>query len=232
MADAPTDFLNVIEDIQKNVFSTLDQVSKTLSELDTNQLSIVARELDFLQELDRQGYNKALNNLMSKYDDEVVNVFREARARGVETSVASVRSLELLKELDTTTLLGKAQEFSTTLKSELLKGIIAGESSEIIVERLQRTVTTLTTAQTRLVVNDSFARFSNSAKFKAFEDLPQTKYQYVGPNDSKTREACANVLNNPQTAEGFTVDAINSLDGVGQADRGGFNCRHEWEVVL
>ena len=160
------------------------------------------------------------------------NVFREARARGVETSVASVRSLELLKELDTTTLLGKAQEFSTTLKSELLKGIIAGESSEIITERLQRTVTTLTTAQTRLVVNDSFARFSNSAKFKAFEDLPETRYQYVGPNDGKTREACANVLNNPQNAKGFTTAEINGLDGVGQADRGGFNCRHEWEVVL
>ena len=232
MANAPTKFLDTIEDIQKNVFATLPKVANTLSQISTSELTIVARELDFLQELDRLGYNKALNQLLNEYDNEVVSVFREASARGLQTSVASVGSLELLKELDTTTLLGKAQEFSTTLKSELLKGIIAGESSEIITERLQRTVTTLTTAQTRLVVNDSFARFSNSAKFKAFEDLPETRYQYVGPNDGKTREACANVLNNPQNAKGFTTAEINGLDGVGQADRGGFNCRHEWEVVL
>ena len=231
MADATDNFLSIIEDIQNNVSQTLTQVSETLTQLDTSDLAIVARELDFLQELDRLGYNKAVNDLMNQYDNEIVEVFREANKRGIQVNVASIRSLELLKELDTTTLLGKAQEYSTTLKSELLKGIIAGESSESISNRLKEQITTLTSTQTRLVVNDSFSRFASAAKFKAFEDLDDIRYTYTGPNDGRTRDACSQVLNDPQNAEGYTISEIDALP-VGKAERGGFNCRHEWDVVL
>ena len=149
----------------------------------------------------------------------------------MQVQVATAQNLELIKELDAGTLLGRARDFSSRYKSELLRGIIAGESGRQIVDRLTATLgTELTSGNLNLIVNDSFAKFSNSATFQAFADEPTTRYRYVGVLDGKTRDSCRQVLEDGQNSEGYTMEEIFDLP-VGFDDRGGFNCRHDWVVI-
>ena len=231
MPSPPENFLNVLDEIQSKLMDLLPSLTSKLSTLSDNELSLIARELDFFQELNRFGYSEALDDLMTKYDDEATEIFAEASKRGLKVSVGTARSLELIKELDATTLLGRASEYSSKLKSELLRGIISGESSENISKRLMESIgKELSSSSVNMIVNDSFARFSNSATFKAFADSPGQKYKYIGVLDGVTRDVCKAVLTSKQNQTGFTEDEINSLP-VRKDTRGGFNCRHDWVLA-
>ena len=231
MASASENFMSALGGIQNKLNDQLPTLAGRLSRLSDDELAILARELDFFQELNRLGYSDALNDLMNEYDNTASKVFEQARSRGLQVQVATAQNLELIKELDATTLLGRARDFSSRYKSELLRGVIAGESGRQIANRLTTTIgTELTSANLNLIVNDSFAKFSNSATFKAFADEPQTRYRYVGILDNKTRDICREVLEDSQNSQGYTMEEIFDLP-VGFDDRGGFNCRHDWVVV-
>ena len=231
MASASENFMSALGGIQNKLNDQLPTLAGRLSRLSDDELAILARELDFFQELNRLGYSDALNDLMNEYDNTASKVFEQARSRGLQVQVATAQNLELIKELDATTLLGRARDFSSRYKSELLRGVIAGESGRQIANRLTTTLgTELTSANLNLIVNDSFAKFSNSATFKAFADEPQTRYRYVGILDNKTRDICREVLEDSQNSQGYTMEEIFDLP-VGFDDRGGFNCRHDWVVV-
>ena len=217
MASASENFMSALGGIQNKLNDQLPTLAGRLSRLSDDELAILARELDFFQELNRLGYSDALNDLMNEYDNTASKVFEQARSRGLQVQVA--------------TLLGRARDFSSRYKSELLRGVIAGESGRQIVDRLTTTLgTELTSANLNLIVNDSFAKFSNSATFKAFADEPQTRYRYVGVLDNNTRDICRQVLEDGQNSQGYTMEEIFDLP-VGFDDRGGFNCRHDWVVV-
>ena len=231
MASASENFMSALGGIQNKLNDQLPTLASRLSRLSDDELAILARELDFFQELNRLGYSDALNDLMNEYDNTASKVFEQARSRGLQVQVATAQNLELIKELDATTLLGRARDFSSRYKSELLRGVIAGESGRQIANRLTTTLgTELTSANLNLIVNDSFAKFSNSATFKAFADEPQTRYRYVGVLDNNTRDICREVLEDSQNSQGYTMEEIFDLP-VGFDDRGGFNCRHDWVVV-
>tara|TARA_Y100001938_G_scaffold145889_1_gene223575 strand:- start:5490 stop:6185 length:696 start_codon:yes stop_codon:yes gene_type:complete len=231
MANGAENFMSALGGIQNKLNDQLPTLASRLARLSDQELTIIARELDFFQELNRLGYSDALTDLMNEYDDVATKVFNQARSRGLQVQVATAQNLELIKELDAGTLLGRARDFSSRYKSELLRGIIAGESGRQIVDRLTATLgTELTSANLNLIVNDSFAKFSNSATFQAFADEPQTRYRYVGVLDGKTRDSCRQVLEDGQNSEGYTMEEIFDLP-VGFDDRGGFNCRHDWVVI-
>ena len=231
MASASENFMSALGCIQNKLNDQLPTLAGRLSRLSDDELAVLARELDFFQELNRLGYSDALNDLMNEYDNTASKVFEQARSRGLQVQVATAQNLELIKELDATTLLGRARDFSSRYKSELLRGVIAGESGRQIANRLTTTLgTELTSANLNLIVNDSFAKFSNSATFKAFADEPQTRYRYVGVLDNNTRDICRQVLEDSQNSQGYTMEEIFDLP-VGFDDRGGFNCRHDWVVV-
>ena len=231
MASASENFMSALGGIQNKLNDQLPTLAGRLSRLSDDELAVLARELDFFQELNRLGYSDALTDLMNEYDDVATKVFNQARSRGLQVQVATAQNLELINELDATTLLGRARDFSSRYKSELLRGVIAGESGRQIANRLTTTLgTELTSANLNLIVNDSFAKFSNSATFKAFADEPQTRYRYVGVLDNNTRDICREVLEDSQNSQGYTMEEIFDLP-VGFDDRGGFNCRHDWVVV-
>ena len=228
MPNPADDYMNALNGIQAKLLNDLPTLASRLSKLTDAELTILARELDFFEELNRLGYTNALSDLMDKYDDVATGVFAEASRRGLQVSVATAQSLELVKELDAMTLLGRAREYAGKLKTEMLKGIIAGEVGTKIALRLGETIgKELTGANVNMIVNDSFAQFSNSATFKAFEEKTDQKFIYVGVRDNLNRQECADVLDDSQNDTGYTVDEIASLP-VGLTDRGGFNCRHDW----
>ena len=221
------DFMKVLEQLQAKLTRELPTLASRLATLSDQNLAIIARELDFFAELNRLGYSDALQKLMDDYDDVAAKVLSAASKKGLQVSLGSAQSLELIKELDAVTLLGRAKGYSDKLKTEMLKGIISGEGGQSIAQRLGETVAKeLSSSNVNMIVNDSFARFSNSATFKAIEDDSTAKFRYIGPLDEVTRQACQDVLAK-QPESGYTVDEIGGLE-VGLSERGGFNCRHDW----
>ncbi len=237
---AVNDFLNELSNIENKLINILPKLIDRLKGFSDTELAVIAREIDFFEQLNSLGYNDSVEKLMQDYDGVAENVFREANIRGLDTKVASASQLQLIKDLDAQAIFRIGQEISTKVKSELLRGIIDGDTRDNIVNRLSTTVVgELTSPQLNTIVGDSFARFSNTATKKAFEENPDQRFKYVGASkeNPRIRPLCKHVMSNSQNEKGFTVAEILSYPEIGGlklsfSGRGGYNCRHDWVAVL
>jgi len=85
----------------------------------------------------------------------------------------------------------------------------------------------LSSKQQVMLLQDSFARFSRTTTAKLFQDVPEQKFEYVGPDDEVTRDECVTGL----VAGQITADQIPTETDTTMEGGGGFNCRHEWIPV-
>ena len=93
MASASENFMSALGGIQNKLNDQLPTLASRLSRLSDDELAILARELDFFQELNRLGYSDALNDLMNEYDNTASKVFEQARSRGLQVQVATAQNL-------------------------------------------------------------------------------------------------------------------------------------------
>jgi hypothetical protein len=85
--------------------------------------------------------------------------------------------------------------------------------------------------QVNALVNTSMRTVSRATFAAGTQDLPdEAKYVYVGPLDDRTRDVCRNALQG-QPDDGYTKAEIRGLD-VDLINGGGWNCRHDWRVVV
>jgi len=215
-----------------------------LSQIEKIQL---AAELDFFKELESAG----LSNVVQKLSGEYGGIIREiATIKKVGISATSLLDLELLLEADTESLLRSAQSYASQFKSRLIRGFIAGEDTDDILNALGDIG--LKNNQTIAAINTARDQFNAVAVGKLFEDEPETRFKLNGPNDIKTRCECRAVLTK-QPKEGLTQDEINkgAWHKIAMANcpeyakrfsegkqlkynlvnRGGYNCRHFVEIV-
>jgi hypothetical protein len=114
----------------------------------------------------------------------------------------------------------------------MFRGLLTGQSSASIMQGLTETYgvgRALSSKQQVALLQDSFARFTRTTTAKLFEDVPEQKFEYVGPDDEVTRDVCVATLE--MQGEGMTIAEIEAEAPVSFADGGGFNCRHEWIPV-
>jgi len=220
-------FMSQIQSIEKKLLNDLKTIAKRMDKLSDTELVAIAKELDFFKELLDRGYSNAVNGLMEAYEGQVDLVAKEAAKRGIKTvKGATVGQLELLQDLEASSLLGKATVYANDLKDGLFKGIVSGERPSAIVQRLSETIK-LETHQLNVAVNDGFRQFDNLARHKVFEG-EDVRWTYVGPLDGSTRDECVATLND-EPEKGYTeAEVSSSLTPFGV--RGGFNCRHDWMV--
>ena len=74
----PENFMSALGGIQNKLNDQLPTLASRLARLSDQELTIIARELDFFQELNRLGYSDALTDLMNEYDEVATNVFNQA----------------------------------------------------------------------------------------------------------------------------------------------------------
>ena len=156
-------------------------------------------------------------------------------------------------------MLGRFSSETTRLKSELLKGIISGEPSGIVAERLSAEWgETIIGDRSRMIARDSFAQFSRTSTMNVFKQKPNQLFRYIGSKDKKNRPACRYFIDNQQNKKGFTAKEIKDLGKkmgekkiplpvwdnkrkkfvakyekakFDQVKCGGFNCRHKFSPV-
>ena len=243
---ADLDFYAVaIRQIQEDLIKKLEEVIPRLKKLSDTEMINVAQQIDFMTELDELGYGRLLDRMNKAYEDEILRAYRELSRARVAISSSSAVLIDQLRSFDMEYLSSGVQEYANDLKVALMRGIITGEATAVIVENLRSNFgpgKRIGSARSVAIVNDTFARFSNANRLKAFESLgDDVKYIYIGPGkeDPNTRDSCVKVLEYVEKNGPLTASEIRDLRNVigqqkdgsrffGFSDRGGYNCRHDW----
>ena len=222
-----------MEKIQKKLLSKITKVLAGLEVLDDAGLAQAFQQIDFVDDLNRLGYPALLEKVKGSYDKQVVTtVAGLSAAQRNKQRVAAVQAIEVLAILDLSTISSGVTRYANELKTAMFRGLLTGASSKSIMEGLTATYgvgKVLSSKQQVALLNDSFARFARTTTAKLFEDVPEQKFEYVGPNDEVTRDVCVATLE--MQGEGMTMAEIEAEAPVSFADGGGFNCRHEWVPV-
>ena len=222
-----------MEKIQTQLLKKIEKVLGGLTVLDDAGLATAFKQINFVDELNALGFPALLKKIKGSYDKNAIKSFDLLKATQRTRQVATaVQAVEILSILDLTTISAGVTRYANELKTAMFRGLLTGQSSASIMEGLTSTYgvgRALSSKQQVALLNDSFARFTRTTTAKLFEDVPEQKFEYIGPDDEVTRDVCAETL--ALQGEGLTADEIESITPVSFADGGGFNCRHEWIPV-
>jgi hypothetical protein len=222
-----------MEKIQKKLLNKIEKVLAGLVVLDDAGLAQAFQQIDFVDDLTKLGFPALLEKVKGSYDKQVVTAITGlGAAQRSKQTVAAVQAIEVLALLDLSTISSGVTRYANELKTAMFRGLLTGASSKSIMEGLTATYgvgKVLSSKQQVALLNDSFARFARTTTAKLFEDVPEQKFEYVGPNDTQTRPTCEATL--LMQGEGMTMAEIEAKAPVSFADGGGFNCRHEWIPV-
>ena len=126
-------------------------------------------------------------------------------------------------------LTGQISAMSSTLKQEVINGVINNRTVSEIVDVIG--TKGYGTVGMRRIVNDGLNNYSRAVSRMMMDEAPQNaKYVYIGPADEKTRSFCLSAIQ----AGAITMDELVSMGGEWEAsltEGGGINCRHSWELA-
>ena len=220
-----------IEKIQKKLLNKIEKVLGGLVVLDDKQLATAFKQIDFVDELNKLGFPALLEKVRTTYNKQAVKNFDVlTAAQRTRQTVTAVQAIEVLAILDLTTISAGVTRYANELKTAMFRGLLTGQSSKSIMEGITSTYGIgkgLSSKQQVMLLQDSFARFSRTTTAKLFQDVPEQKFEYVGPDDEVTRDECVTGL----AAGQITADQIPSETDTTIEGGGGFNCRHEWIPV-
>tara|TARA_R100000781_G_scaffold53284_1_gene34809 strand:+ start:178 stop:870 length:693 start_codon:yes stop_codon:yes gene_type:complete len=221
-----------IEKIQKKLLNKIEKVLGGLVVLDDKQLATAFKQIDFVDELNKLGFPALLEKVRTTYNKQAVKNFDVLTAtQRTKQTVTAVQAIEVLAILDLTTISAGVTRYANELKTAMFRGLLTGQSSKSIMEGITSTYGVgkgLSSKQQVMLLQDSFARFSRTTTAKLFQDVPEQKFEYVGPGDDGiTRDECLTGL----AAGQITADQIPTETDTTMEGGGGFNCRHEWIPV-
>ena len=135
------------------------------------------------------------------------------------------QTLNSLTVLNQSTLMQKLKTIGPEIRNQMVNGLIGGLSEQQIVANVSAN-SGLLPHQSEAFVNTALNNYSRSVTAKMAEELPSnTKFNYIGPIDSKTRDICLRMADSGS----LTRSQIASRFPGSWIDGGGVNCRHQWE---
>lgn len=221
-------FISEIQRADNKFKKDLNKVVSSFSKMSDTELINSMSQLNLLNEIGESGYAQALNRLEGEYAKLLEGAIKEAERRGVTAlSGPGLQGLEILKDLNTEQLINQVGTYADTLKTQLFQNLYAGIPPNQIVSSLAGT--DLAVHQLNVATYTGIKTFDDMARYKVFQGTG-VKWTYLGPLDDRTRDSCREtILNEPK--EGYTEEQINSKKVRTKfGTRGGFNCRHSWEV--
>jgi len=220
-----------MEKIQAALLKKIEKVLGGLTVLDDVGLATAFKQINFLDELNALGFPALLKKIKGSYDKNAIKSFDLLKAtQRTKQAATAVQAVEILSILDLTTISAGVTKYANELKTAMFRGLLTGQSSASIMEGLTSTYgvgRALSSKQQVALLQDSFARFSRTTTAKLFQDVPEQKFEYVGPDDEVTRDECVTGL----VAGQITAEEIPTLTNTTIEGGGGFNCRHEWFPV-
>ena len=212
----------------------------------------ISRELDKLAEVIAKKSNKAVeevvNSLMELVQDKTaeeaveilsginLNVAMEAKMAGamavydsgIMLMLENMHSTAELSEAALRALLNNSKKYlaaeliekiPATILQEVTNGIARGKHAGAVLEAIQEVTPII---ETQVVT--AYGQYRQAITELAAQKLPKsTLYYYIGPYDTRTRESCAEKIeDSPMTYKQLIAKHGGMQNGI-------WNCRHGWE---
>ena len=222
--------------------SQIDRIATRISsQIDQLQKEVVIQVLEAMQKTQRLGTGATLIEILDKFNfkeivtakaQNIIATFGSAHIQVLKDtfSIAKVseETLLALKNFSQSTFLEQIGSLASTIKEEIARGSLAGFSRQQIIESIRET-SGLTPAHIRTNVTTALNNYSRSVTKVMMDAAPKnTKYEYIGPIDDRTRDECLEM----GSAGSLTLEQIRSQFGEAVlVDGGGINCRHKWEIA-
>ena len=137
----------------------------------------------------------------------------------------SEAKLIALRNMQQTMILNLSNDIASKVQVSIAQGV-ANNLSRAVIKGLMAGMVGGTRPDA--VITTMLATYEQSVIATMAEDLPEnTRWEYVGPRDEKNREVCREYLN----ASPLTKNEITAIKSDGFIFRGGWRCRHQWNVV-
>ena len=123
-----------------------------------------------------------------------INIFKESHSGMLQSiqgfATLSEETLQSLINYNTETLLSQLDNMGAIIKKEVVKGVISGSPIQTIVDSV-RGQGSLSPAQLQTLVDTAMNEYSRSVTNLMMDEMPKnTKYQYIGALDDRTRPEC------------------------------------------
>ena len=164
-----------------------------------------------------KAYELKLAKAFTAYEAGVVEILRNTYT----TTTLPESSIRALLNNTKKTVMDNTKVVSSTTMTGIIDGIATNKSVEQTLETIKGQI-----PNTEVVVNTAYNQFNNTLTTMLADELPaNTKWIYIGANDSKTRQQCKNKIG----AGALTKKQI--LNQFGDMNNEIWNCRHKWEQM-
>ena len=137
------------------------------------------------------------------------------------TARPSESSIRALLKTSKKTVMDNMKIVSSITMQGIVEGIASSKTTEQTLETIMGQIT-----KPEVVVRTAYNQFSNTLSTILAEELPaNTKWIYVGANDSKTRDRCRSKIG----AGALTRKQI--INQFGDMNNEIWGCRHKWEQM-
>jgi len=247
-------FTKDIEVLEKEFIKSISALVKNARRSRVEDFSLFLTQYDFWNVLIEQGYEGKVKQFLNDWDLQVIQLMKLAKNMDAEmVAQVTVNDLQTLKNIEYDKLLRRGQDYAGDVRGELLKQLMNGASMDQISKNV------LPQIQEKMVfypswfnsmLNTAYSEYNAVALGKLTDDIPGIRFRLMGPVDTHTRKQCfhaMSIMNSEENANGFTKAEINNgvlgtykfknkngitgLKIYDFKDRGGFNCRHYFEVV-
>jgi len=182
---------------------------------------------EILQQLAQSDMLQMMLNNMGDAIDQLMVSYERVLLNLSGFGDVSEATLDALVNLDRATFMGNLAGQAETIKQQLARALIAGESERVIEQAIFRNGV-LRPDQVETLVNTSMNTFSRNVTYEMAKGMPrETKYFYQGPVDGRTRPICLEMV----AAGELTRREIERSYPGAFVDGGGYNCRHRWTAV-
>ena len=228
-----TPFQTEITAIEARFLLEVDALLKRLNTLSKEEQLALLREIDFMTRLNTHGIDKVLGKMSKAMTARVAELAKTYTAEGLIVT-ATFAPLGAIIQSDMDMFLSQYESYAKGIKQSLIQGVATSTPTAVLVKQLTTlSGGTLSSRNAFFILEETFSRFDGAIKATIFEDKQDTaRWTYLGALDDRNRDSCRAVLEKGDVS--WTIEEINA--GLADPDvdfvsRGGFNCRHTWELA-
>jgi hypothetical protein len=205
--DAINGFQQDVEELEEEGLSTIEI------------LGIIAA-IDFTSYfVENLRFSTAINSFMATTEDILVDLPSFGRTTEIQ--------LVALQTLQRQGIQGVTRQVSNVMQNAMVAGIHNGLKGDAL-KNVMRTAVRTNIPRVENVVGTMLGDYRRSVMGAMAMDLPEsTEYEYVGPDDDRTRPICRTYL----SSDPLTIDEIRQVKADGFEHGGGVNCRHYWSPI-
>tara|TARA_Y100000310_G_scaffold287014_1_gene311651 strand:+ start:449 stop:1171 length:723 start_codon:yes stop_codon:yes gene_type:complete len=220
MADISTELDRIAGIIAEKSNKAVEEVVNSLMELVQDKTGEEA--LEILSGINlKYAMESKMAGAFALYEQGVVSMLENMYS----TSTLSGASLRALLDNSKRLL---STEFVDKMADNILQGTVRGISSGLTPSEVMESIGDITgTLETQVVT--AFGQYSSAVTNLLSENLPDnTRFIYIGPYDSKTRQECVDRIQLGPVTRTQILKEFKHITG-GDFNNAIWNCRHNWE---